>query len=118
MRKKAKIALIAVLSLIAAGIIVFFVYVSDYYHADDVAVKAMAGDSGLKDYGNFIVLPSSIPGDTGLIFYPGGKVEYIAYIPLLEKLQRDGITCVLVKMPFNLLDQCLDLPVFSGYASL
>ncbi|MNC40977.1 Alpha/beta hydrolase family protein [compost metagenome] len=40
--------------------------------------------------------------DTGLIFYPGGKVEATAYTPLLKQLSQNGITCVLVKMPFNL----------------
>jgi len=40
--------------------------------------------------------------ETGLIFYPGGKVEAAAYYPLLDKLSKNGITCVLLKMPFNL----------------
>ena len=38
----------------------------------------------------------------GLIFYPGGKVEYTAYEPLMRKLASKGILCILVKMPFNL----------------
>ena len=40
--------------------------------------------------------------DTGLIFYPGGKVEYSAYAPLLYRCAEMGITCVLVEMPGNL----------------
>ena len=38
----------------------------------------------------------------GLIFYPGGKVEYEAYAPLMEALAKEGILCVLVHMPANL----------------
>ena len=38
----------------------------------------------------------------GLIFYPGGKVEYTAYAPLMEQLAEKGVLCVLVKMPANL----------------
>lgn len=38
----------------------------------------------------------------GLIFYPGGKVEHIAYIPLMQACADRGILCVLVEMPFNL----------------
>jgi len=38
----------------------------------------------------------------GFIFYPGGKVEYTAYIPLLQALSEHGVTCVLVEMPFHL----------------
>ncbi len=39
---------------------------------------------------------------TGFIFYPGGKVEYTAYEPLMRSLASKGIMCVLVEMPFNL----------------
>ena len=39
---------------------------------------------------------------TGFIFYPGGKVEHSAYIPLMQECASRGILCVLVKMPFNL----------------
>lgn len=43
------------------------------------------------------------PGeDTALIFYPGGKVEYTAYLPLLQKLAKKGTDCFLVHMPANL----------------
>ena len=38
----------------------------------------------------------------GLIFYPGGKVEARAYIPLAVSLAKEGIFTVVVKMPFNL----------------
>ena len=40
--------------------------------------------------------------DTGLIFYPGGKVEYTAYEPLMKALASEGIMSVLVEMPFHL----------------
>lgn len=39
---------------------------------------------------------------TGLIFYPGGKVQYEAYAPLLYHLAENGIFCVLLHMPGNL----------------
>ena len=37
-----------------------------------------------------------------MIFYPGGKVEYTAYEPLMKSLASKGILCVLVEMPFHL----------------
>lgn len=37
----------------------------------------------------------------GIIFYPGGLVEYQAYLPLMEKLARRGAFCILVEMPFD-----------------
>ncbi|MBP3329287.1 MAG: hypothetical protein J6L89_00480 [Clostridia bacterium] len=38
----------------------------------------------------------------GLIFYPGGKVEYTAYEPLMKACADRGIMCVLLEMPFHL----------------
>lgn len=38
----------------------------------------------------------------GLIFYPGGKVQYEAYAPLMEACAEQGLLCVLLHMPGNL----------------
>lgn len=40
--------------------------------------------------------------DLGLVFYPGGRVEYLAYTPFCQKLQQGGINVFLVDMPFNM----------------
>jgi hypothetical protein len=101
-RKWIKVTLISVISLILVMGAVFWWYVSDYYHADEIAVAAATGSQTIKKEGNLTILSPSAPSDTALIFYPGGKVESIAYLPLLEQLRQNGITCVLVKMPFNL----------------
>ncbi len=87
----------------AAVVIGCGVYISDYYHADwekigpypsvvNVMVEEL--DNGL----------AFVPDEakTGLIFYPGGKVEYKAYIPLMEECAKEGILCALVEMPCNL----------------
>lgn len=102
LKKWMKVALISLLSLVLLLGVVFAVYVSDYYHADKVAIAATANGQTLTKDGNLTILSPSNPGDTAIIFYPGGKVEAIAYIPLLEQLRQNGVTCVLVKMPFNL----------------
>ena len=78
-------------------------YVSDYYHADDAVVAAMSSDTDIavKQDGNTVAfIPDE--ADTGFIFYPGGKVEYTAYAPLMRALADNGILCVLVEMPLNL----------------
>lgn len=38
----------------------------------------------------------------GLVFYPGARVEYTAYEPLLKACAQEGIVCIVVKMPQNL----------------
>ena len=40
--------------------------------------------------------------DTGLIFYPGGKVDYRAYAPFAQQVASQGFLVVIPKMPLNL----------------
>ena len=80
------------------------VYVNDYYHAGETAVAALNSNEAVtveqieKDVIAFI--PKEI--SAGLIFYPGGKVEYTAYAPLLQSLAENGILCILPHMTCNL----------------
>jgi hypothetical protein len=76
-------------------------YLGDYYRADEQAIEIVAqkGTSTL-DKEQICFAPEN--PQAGLIFYPGGKVQYEAYAPLMEKLAENGILCVLVHMPGNL----------------
>ena len=98
--KKRYIILIIILILII-GFSVY--YVNDYYHADDTAKNYMNGTSTVKviktDNGMLLDGPGN---DTALIFYPGAKVEYTSYLPLLTRLAEEDIDCFLVEMPFHL----------------
>ncbi len=98
--KIGQILLRIVLVLLLAGGIGFGVYVSNYYHAGETAQQILSSGEVIKEK-NWLELPAK-ESDTGLIFYPGGKVEYTAYLPLLKAWQEEGINCYLVKMPFNL----------------
>lgn len=103
MKKRFKIALIVTLTLVLLLTGTFFAYVSDYYRADDSAKAVLQNETVTRMRDNLIVLSPATPGDTAIIFYPGAKVEYFSYLPLLEKIkQRAGVTCILVKMPFNM----------------
>ncbi len=100
-----KIILAIVLVIVAVTGVSFGIYISDYYRPDDTAMEILEnpGDVSIlqDDQGNYTVLPQKA-GDTGIIFYPGGKVDERAYLPLLKKYAENGITCILVKMPFHL----------------
>ena len=100
-----KILLAIVLVIVAVTGVSFGIYISDYYRPDDTAMEILEnpGDVSIlqDDQGNYTVLPQKA-GDTGIIFYPGGKVDERAYLPLLKKYAENGITCILVKMPFHL----------------
>ena len=38
----------------------------------------------------------------GLVFYPGARIEYTAYEPLLNACAEEGIVCIVIEMPQNL----------------
>lgn len=103
MKKRLKIALISIVLFVIILCCAFFIYASDYYKADDDAIAVIQNDSAISIQDNLVILSPAIPSDTALIFYPGAKVEHIAYLPILEKIKQNcGITCILVKMPFNM----------------
>ena len=79
-------------------------YVNDYYHASDLDIEAFEMEKEVKmemlDDATIICYPDEPVA--GMIFYPGGKVEYTSYIPLMKACASKGILSVVVKMPFNL----------------
>lgn len=99
MNKKIKISIVIILVLLLAYAVFYF---TEYHHAEKTATDMLAGTENvsvnnvskglfLDGYGN----------DTALIFYPGAKNEYIAYLPMFVDLASRGVDCYLVKMPLN-----------------
>ncbi len=104
-KKKIIISLIALVGTLAILFGGFYIYTLDYYRADDFALQMFSSNTAtIETLGDMIVFHPINPPETktGLIFYPGGKVEAAAYVPLLKKISQEGITCVLITMPFNL----------------
>lgn len=97
--RRVLLVLCLVLVLLGGG---FFWYVSDYYRAEDAAVTVLAQGQNLTTEDNLTILSPSTPSDTAVIFYPGAKVEVIAYLPLLDQIRQTGVTCILVDMPFHM----------------
>lgn len=99
----AAFTVLCVLGLLAAG---FGAYVSNAYEAAPEAQALLeSGKSGAvqifqEDDRRIVAAPKQ--PEAGLVFYPGGKVEPEAYVPLMDALAQRGILCVLVKMPCNL----------------
>lgn len=98
--KKIAIIIITILLIIMFS---FFSYTAIYYHADDEEILELlsTGETMPKEYEDEIIF-SAKDSEVGFIFYPGGKVEYSAYEPLMQRLADSGISCFIVKMPFNL----------------
>lgn len=101
-KKRFRNAGLIVLGIIAALAIASVAYIGTYYHAQNRAAALESTDQVRVEevkYGYFFDGPGT---DTALIFYPGAKVEDLAYADLLKQLAENGIDCYLVHMPGNL----------------
>ncbi|MBP3388991.1 MAG: alpha/beta hydrolase [Clostridia bacterium] len=102
--KKRRVAVICVIAVFVVVTAVCAAYLGDYYRADNAAISAFSVDipvaKQMPDDGILVYAPEEIRA--GFIFYPGGKVEYTAYEPLMIACAQKGILCVLIEMPFNL----------------
>ncbi len=91
------------LAVLLALFVVCAVYLSNGYEADTEAINAFATDVSVtrEERTDGLVFSPQEP-QKGFIFYPGGKVEHIAYEPLMRALAAEGFLCVLLEMPFDL----------------
>lgn len=90
------------LTLIAGS---FLIYANTYAKADEIAIQAINHNEIVEvtiDGDLIIFQPPAIETNTGVIFYPGGKVEAHAYAPLMQNLASEGYLTVIYQMPYNL----------------
>ena len=82
----------------------FLFYTADYYKADNKAKTILETNRNIEFKDNYTLLKPSDNNNnnnnTAIIFYPGAKVEYSAYLPLLTKLSEKGYTVINMEMPF------------------
>ena len=98
---KKKGAFAVVLILVFAVVCLW--YINDYYKSDVMMQQYFQDDNIVEMEENDYGLYMDGPGDeSALIFYPGAKVEYTAYVPLLWQLAEKGVDVFLIKMPCNL----------------
>ena len=101
MNRKVKLSLIISLITVVVLFGSFLGYVALGYKADDIAKTTLEAEN-VEVMDGYIVVSPTISNGTDLIFYPGANVEYTAYLPLMDQLADIGITCYLMKMPFNM----------------
>lgn len=100
-----KVVLVGVGGLLLLLSLGFLWYVNDYYRATDDAIQAMKSDSAVSvtvEDGATLFKPVAEEPTTGIIFYPGGKVDEKAYAPMMKRLAALGYAVFLVDMPFHL----------------
>ena len=105
-KRSKRLLLKSVILLLFFSIIGCIWYVNDYYHADaDVLALVQQNNQTsviIEQEEDMLFLAPTCAYDIGFIFYPGGKVDYLAYSPLLVQCAEKGIFCVIAKMPANL----------------
>ena len=79
-------------------------YLNSYYRADSDSIAAFSADFTVqgREVADGVIAYEPEKAVAGLIFYPGGLVEYTAYEPLMQACAEKGILCVLLEMPFHL----------------
>lgn len=77
-------------------------YVSDYYHVVDRDLALTETDTVKITQTGFGYLFDGEGEKSALIFYPGAKVEDLAYAEILKQIAESGTDCFLMHMPCNL----------------
>lgn len=99
MNKNIKIIIIIVFVVILAYIAFYF---TEYHHAQKTATDLLNGTENVSvtNVSNGLFL-DGYGNETALIFYPGAKNEYTAYLPMFVEMAGEGVDCYLVQMPLN-----------------
>lgn len=116
---------LGVVAVLAAAAGAFLLWASHPRGPSDVALDALKSDEEVAVHrhprGWYVFVPSDrLPGEAaepwgadplravedlevGLVFYPGGRVDYRSYAPLMREIAARGYPAVLVPAPLNLM---------------
>lgn len=91
--------LLVVVVLVVIGVVGFVIWAETPNPIEAVAVTALAQADRETPW---LVYEPETPRSTGIIFYPGGRVDERAYAPLAEDLAQMGYLTVITPMTLNL----------------
>jgi hypothetical protein len=97
-------ALLILVGLLVIGVAAFVVWGSTPLGPAPEALVALRSDARVQvTAGRWLVFqPLESWAETGLIFYPGGRVDPRAYAPAAHLIASQGYMVVIVPMPLNL----------------
>ena len=101
---KKKIVL-GILSLVLVVVLAFVIWGLTPLGPGDTTREIIEYTEGLSivEYDNALYFCPYQPTETkGIIFYPGGRVDYRSYTPVLYQLAQAGVPVVMMKMPLSL----------------
>ena len=97
--------LLGLLIVAVVGSLAFLFWAETPARPTDIALQALSSDSQVTvtQQNGFITFePATQQTTTGFIFYPGGRVDYRAYAPVLRKIAEQGYFVTLMKVRLNL----------------
>lgn len=95
------IGLLAIILVVIAGF-VLWAAIPLQPQAQAIESLVTGSDMAVQQEGTRVVFtPTAITPQTGLILYPGARVDYRAYAPLAREIADAGFLVVIAKMPLN-----------------
>lgn len=97
--------LVVFLALVIFLTVGFVVWANDALQPMPEALTALQSDAQVQvteTNGWYVFTPTDNQPTTGLIFYPGGKVDARAYAPQMHAIAGEGYLAVITPMPLNL----------------
>lgn len=103
--KKMRRVLLGLLIVVVILTLGFVVWANAAAQPTDVAINALSADEQVvvrQEDGFITFVPVQMRTSTGFIFYPGGRVDYRAYAPVLKMIAEQGYFVALVEVKLNL----------------
>jgi pimeloyl-ACP methyl ester carboxylesterase len=104
MKRTLRYLLIGFFSLLVIILAVFLVWASTPPNPEEPAIASLSSDDKVQviDENNWLsFLPVDSPATTGLILYPGGRVDYRSYAAHTYAIAEQGYLVTIVNMPLN-----------------
>jgi len=90
---------------LGAGVYIFISWASNPAPASDIALQSLKSDEQVvvkEENGLITFQPVDVEPVTGFVLYPGSRVDYRAYAPVLHQIAAHGYFVALVPVPLNL----------------
>lgn len=118
-----KRVLIALVILLVGITVAFVGWTSTPLGPGQAALAALRPDNhvAVETLNGWTVFrPKDTQTQTGFIFYPGGRVDYRSYAPILKSIAQNGFLVVLVPMPLSMAFFAPDKadPVFASFPEI
>ncbi|MCA9974877.1 MAG: alpha/beta fold hydrolase [Anaerolineales bacterium] len=105
MKKKAiTYTILGLIAVLFVGLAGFVIWANDTNPVMETALNALESDTAVTVTQTpwITFTPTGETAATGVVFYPGGKVDARAYAPLMRGLAEAGYLTIITPMPLNL----------------